>query len=107
VVLVVIAAVKLAGVLVLAGAAVGGLWLRVAALRYFRTRPHRRIRIDDRKAKPWIVSQVISAVLVVPLMATAHGPANVVFATGVIFWLVLTPILRLVGYLAGRARRSL
>jgi hypothetical protein len=103
----VIATVRIAGVLILVGAFIGGLGLRVAILRYLRTHPHLRRPIDDRKAKPWIVSQVISAVLVVPLMATTHGPANVVFATGVIFWLVLTPILRLVGYLAGRARRLL
>jgi hypothetical protein len=37
-------------------------------------------------------------------MLTAHGTTNAVFAAGVIFWLVLTTILRLVGYLAGRIR---
>jgi len=96
-------------VLILAGAFIGGLWLRVAILRYLRTHPRRPIAPaeDRRKAKPWIVSQAISAVLVVPLMVTTHGAANVVFATGVIFWLVLTALLRLVGYLAGRARRLL
>jgi pheromone shutdown protein TraB len=107
----VLATVKIVGVLILVGAVIGGLGLRVAILRYLRAHPHLRKPIDPaedrRKAKPWIVSQVISAVLVVPLMVTTHGAANVVFATGVIFWLLLTPVLRLVGYLAGRARRLL
>jgi hypothetical protein len=102
---------EIVGVLILVGAVIGAWGLRVAILRYFRAHPHLRKPIDTsedrRKAKPWIVSQVIGAVLVVPLMVTTHGAANVVFATGVIFWLVLTPVLRLVGYLAGRARRLL
>jgi hypothetical protein len=109
--LVKIAAVKIAGIAILVSAFIGGLGLRIASLRFLRTHPHLRRRIDPaedrRKAKPWIVSMAISALLVVPLMFTAHGKANAVFAGGVIFWLVLTTLLRLLGYLAGRARRLL
>jgi len=99
------------GIVILASAFIGGVGLRRAIRNFIRTHPNLRKPIDPaddrRKAKPWIVSQIISALIVVPLMFTLHGKVNVIFATGVIFWLVLTPILRLIGYVASRVRRLL
>jgi hypothetical protein len=103
-------AASIAGIAVLVVAPIAGFGLRIAIRGFIRSHPHLRRPIDPaedrKKAKPWIVSQVISALIVVPLMFTSHGKVNVVFATGVILWLALTCALRLVGFLASRVRRS-
>jgi hypothetical protein len=60
---------------------------------------------DRRKTMPWLIAMAVSALVLLPSMFTVHGPANDVYAGVVLAWLLLTPALRLVGFLVARAGR--
>jgi hypothetical protein len=62
---------------------------------------------DRRKTMPWLIAIAVSALLLLPVLFSVHGPANAVFAGMVLTWFALTLAVRLVGYLAGRMGRFL
>lgn len=66
----------------------------------------RRVRRNRSSFVPWVVSLVVSAVVTVPQLAMEHYKsliAHVLF--GLIWWVVLAAILRLVIFLADYFRR--
>ncbi len=62
---------------------------------------------DRRKARPWIISMIVSAVLVLPAIVSSRYEASVAFVTAFILWLGLVLALRLVGFVGGRLLRLL